>query len=70
MQYDGACDFSEGLAIVEMNGKIGFVDKNVNEVIPCEYDDDSRCFYEGLALVKKNGCRFYIDKTGNEYIKE
>ena len=44
--------FSEGLAVVEMNGRAGFIDMKGNEVISLEYESAFR-FEEGLAMVKK-----------------
>ena len=43
-----------GLACVHLNGKCGFIDKEGNEIIPCEYDyaDD---FKDNLARVKLKG---------------
>ncbi len=64
-KYDGASNFSEGLAPVKLNGKWGFIDKLGNEVVPCKYDDVYH-FSEGLAMVKLNGKWGFIDKLGNE----
>ena len=68
--YDGAGDFSEGLAAVANENRWGFIDTTGKVVIPFEYDRDwmaSRPFFsEGLALVVSNGRRVYIDKHGNE----
>ena len=63
-KYDDASYFSEGLAIVELNGKYGFIDKTGKEVIPLKYDD-AYSFSEGLAKVKLNGKWIKIDKNGN-----
>ena len=60
--------FSEGLAIVELHGKMGYIDKEGNEVIPFKYDHAEN-FKDGIALVKKNAKYGYIDKKGNEVIK-
>ena len=65
LKYDRMDDFSEGLALVEFNGKYGFIDTTGKEVIPLKYDwgDD---FVEGSALVAINHKFFYIDKTGKK----
>lgn len=58
-------DFHEGLAEVEMNGKSGFIDRNGDVVIPCEYDRVSAGgFNEGLCGVEKDGLWGYIDRKG------
>lgn len=58
-------DFHEGLAEVEMNGKSGFIDRNGDIVIPCEYDRVSAGgFDEGLCGVEKDGHWGYIDRKG------
>lgn len=76
LKYDGACEFSEGLAKVNLGGeqltlgslKIskglwGFVNKKGKEVIPLIYEEAWN-FSEGRAKVKLDGETFYIDKTG------
>ena len=61
-KYDDAWYFSEGLALVKINGKWGFIDKTGAMVIPAKYD--VACpFIEGLASVKINGKWGSIDKT-------
>ena len=68
-KYDGAKNFSEGLAAVELNGKYGFISKTGKEVIPGKYDRvDSSGFHEGFAAVQLNGKWGFIDKTGKEVI--
>ena len=49
---------------IDENGKIGFIDKNGNEVVPCKYDY-AYSFSEGLALVRLDGKWGFIDKSGN-----
>ena len=66
-KYDGADYFHDGLLLVKLNGKYGFIDKSGNEVIPCKYDY-VQGFHEGLALVKQNYKIGFIDKTGNQVI--
>ena len=65
IKYDDAWDFSEGLAMVELNRKRGYIDRGGKEVIPFKYDD-AWDFREGLAAVELNGKWGHIDKTGNE----
>jgi hypothetical protein len=73
-KYDAATAFSEGLAGVVLNWKLGFIDKNGNEVIPFIYEKESLAsfsggyFSEGLAAVRLNGKEGYIDKNGKEVI--
>ena len=59
--------FHEGLARVKKNGKYGYINKEGEEVIKCQYDDASN-FHEGLAAVKKNEKKYYIDNLGNELV--
>ena len=55
--YDYGWDFSDGLAAVEADGKIGFVDKTGKLVIPCEYTDflsfDGKLFDNSMAVMAK-----------------
>jgi hypothetical protein len=67
LKYDGAENFSEGLALVKLNGKWGFINNSGTEVIPCKYDK-AWSFSEGLALVKLNGKWGFVNKTGAEII--
>ena len=68
LKYDAGRNFSEGLALVNLNGKWGYVDKIGREVIPCKYDYACE-FEEGLATVELNGKWGFIDKHGNWYDK-
>jgi len=66
--------FSEGMAVLKMDGKYGFIDKEYDSskndkfVIEPQFEDAFN-FREGLASVKINGKRGYIDKTGKFAIK-
>jgi hypothetical protein len=63
-QFDFIHGFSEGLAVVQQNGKSGFIDgKSGKIVIPCQFDI-AREFREGLANVRQNGKWGFIDKSG------
>jgi serine/threonine protein kinase len=67
-QFDYAESFSEGLAVVKINGKYGYIDKTGNTVIKEKFRlADS--FSAGLGLINTNGKYGYIDKTGNTVIK-
>ena len=63
--YDQVCGFHDGLAIVKLNGKYGFIDKTGKEIIPLIYDSAGD-FSEGVANVKSNGKWITIDQTGEE----
>lgn len=71
-QFDGALDFSEGLAAVQKDNKWGFINKNGDQVIPFKYELVSS-FSDGLARIA-NGGFFeakkwgYIDTTGKTVI--
>ena len=65
--YEYVGEYSDGLAMVQLNGKLGFIDKSGTLVIPCKYDvADS--FSEGLAYVCPNGKYGFINKSGTEVI--
>lgn len=53
----------EGIIKVKKDGKSGLMNSNLEEFVPCIYDDISP-FSEGLALVVKDGKKGYIDRTG------
>ena len=58
----------EGLGIIEIEGKYGYIDKNKNLVIKAVYDD-AYPFYNGNAPAKMNGKWGLIDNKG-KYIIE
>jgi len=70
--YDKVCDFSEGLAAVVKDGKLGFVDTTGKVVIPLTYDCsmyEEFYFNHGLAVVAAGDFEdpdiFVIDENGN-----
>ena len=65
--YDTLFPFHQGLAaVLNKEGKYGFIDKNGTEVIPCQYQ---AIYYEGgLIAAQKDGKWGFIDSTGNEVI--
>ena len=65
--YAGYYGFSDGLAVVELNDKCGYIDKTGREVIPVKYDW-AEDFSDGLALVKLSGKYGFIDTSGKEVI--
>lgn len=67
LKYDYAGDFSEGLAVVSLDARYGFIDKTGKEVIPPKYDEAGR-FSENLAEVELNGKWGFVDKTGKEVV--
>lgn len=68
MEYDYTSSFTEGLAVVERNGKRGFIDKANQVVIPFEYDH-ALSFKNDIVEVTKNGKTFYINKQ-NQCVKD
>lgn len=78
LEYDGAWDFSNGLARVYKRYKSykkppyefrwGFVDKNGVEVIPLIYDS-AEPFQNGVAKVLKDGKSYYFDNRGRSVTK-
>lgn len=64
-QFDGAGNFSEGLACVNKDGKWGYIDANGKLVIPYKYDEAFN-FYKGRAIVRKGDKWTTVDKDGKE----
>ena len=62
-KYKFIGDFKEGRAMVEIDGKYGFIDHNGKEVIECKYDYVGS-FEEGIA-----GKYGFIDHNGKEVIE-
>ena len=66
-EYYYAYNFSEGFAVVELNNKIGLIDKFGNIFIPLVYDYASDFSY-GLAKVRLDNKNGFIDTNGNVVI--
>ena len=67
-KYAWKGEYYEGLAMVRLDKKYGFIDKTGKEVIPIKYDY-AEGFSEGLAQVKLNNKWFYINQKG-ECVKD
>ena len=59
--------YHDSLALVEKNGRMGFVDLDGNLVIPM-YFEQAYHFSEGLAAVRYNGMWGYIDTHGDIFM--
>lgn len=59
--------FSEGLAVVSLDGKYGYIDKTGNVKIPITFDSAGD-FHQGRAVVKVGTDYGYIDKNGETVI--
>src|SRR6185503_20546010 len=62
-KYDEIYPFTEGLAMVTLGGKSGYLDKSGKEVIIPQYPE-ANAFSEGLAAVLTDESWGFIDKTG------
>ena len=67
-KYEKAFGFGEGLALVKLDQRWGFIDKTGQTAIDFKYEEAGE-FGEGVAPVKINGKWGYIDKTGKFVIK-
>jgi hypothetical protein len=63
-QYEWAQNFSEGVAAVQVNGKMGYIDPNGQTVIDLKFDEAGD-FSEGLALVRIGTEYHVINKSGD-----
>lgn len=68
-KFQGAGDFSEGLAPVAIDGKWGFINTEGELVIPAKYDD-SGYFWEGNANVSYHGLRGRINRRGEMLVQQ
>lgn len=66
-KYSTALPFSEGLAAVRSQGRMGYINPSDEVVIPFKYD---RCypFSDGYAIVRNKGKYGMINKAGEEVI--
>ncbi len=71
--YDTIGEFEGGMAKVELNEKIGFIDREGSEIIPCKHIPWKYIGYigEGLIKVPSNNARLgLINKWGNSIISD
>ena len=68
LKYQGVGRLKGGLAYVKYNDLYGYIDENLNEVIPCIYESVGRCSQNHLFIVCKNKNYGVIDKEGKEII--
>lgn len=61
--------FNCGLAAVKKNGKIGYINKMGNVVIPFEYDPPTQVFSDGVGTVFKGDDVIYMDTKGKELFR-
>lgn len=68
-KYDYLSSFSDnGLALVKLNGKYGFIDKNLVQVINFQFEE-AQGFKHGLAAVKIDNKWGFINDKGNIIIE-
>ena len=70
-KYDSISVYSDGLALVQKDGKEGYIDAEGKEVIPCEHPAGTfNVFSNGFATFKDatTGKYGFIDKTGKTAI--
>ena len=66
-RYDTVHDFHEGLAVVELNDKYGYINTEGKEVVPPKYDYVGG-FDEGFARVELDGKEGFVNKEGEEVV--
>jgi hypothetical protein len=62
-QFDGAGDFGEGLAVVAVGRRFGYIGQNGKFEINPQFDR-AGSFHDGIAPVWINGRQSYVDKNG------
>jgi hypothetical protein len=69
-RFDHASQFNEGMGLVRLGGKLGFIDKRGEIVIEPSFGDESQPFIGGLAMVQAaTGKCGYIDHRGRYAIE-
>lgn len=62
-KFDYAEPFVDGIALVEVNGKYGYIDESGKYIVYPKFDN-ARSFCEGMAVVSSGGVWGVIDKKG------
>ncbi|HZQ23996.1 MAG TPA: WG repeat-containing protein [Terriglobales bacterium] len=69
-EFDGACDFHEGLAAVLVEKNVGYIRSDGSFALLSPHQSASGIdFAEGLAAVRVNGKVGFMDKSGNVVIE-
>ena len=68
ISYDRIRSVVNGVAAVQKNKKIGYIDSLGTEIIPCQYSDGGNGVYDGLIRVCKGKKWGYIDINGKQVI--
>jgi hypothetical protein len=65
--YDYVTDYYDGVAVVKLNRKYGFIDKNGDELCECKYDYifNTHREYSEVGIGHKHG---FINKQGVEIV--
>ena len=67
-EFDYVCEFKEGFAPIEKDGKWGYINTKGEQAIECKFDV-ALGFNEGLAPVYKDGKYGYINTKGEQAIE-
>ncbi len=68
-QFSSACQFSEGIACVRVDGRSGYINTKGEYVIPLQFHLSSSGCHDGLVQADVEGKKFgYMDKTGKYVI--
>lgn len=65
--YEFIGEFNQGVALVVIEGKTGYIDRSGTLILPCVYDDGYD-FTEGLAIVEQDGLFGAVDRFGDQII--
>ena len=66
--FDAAENFSEGLAVVAVNKKLGIIDLSGNWIRKPDFDTSSLYFKSGMLMAISKGKYFYINHKGKTLI--
>ena len=68
-EYEAMGPFSDGMAAVSRDGKLGFIDVTGKEIIPCKYTPINNTYFsDGLAVISLYGQIGFVDKYGKDTI--
>lgn len=64
-EFEDAYSFNDGMALVQKDGKWGYIDTNGNWIIYREFDESFHFYTEGVAEVVQNGKWGLLTKEGD-----
>jgi hypothetical protein len=69
--YESGTSFSNGFAVIKLNGKSGVIDSTGKTIIPVEFDNIyANAITDGFFVAEKNNEKIYLNENGTKFTSE